>query len=56
MEELRERLPLTCGLEWFCDALGCIAVWEHNLAGTPNPRQRATLRRLRLAGLYMGPC
>lgn len=50
------RIPPYGVIEWLCRELGCIAVWEDRFSGVPNAKQRAALRRLRLAGLYRGSC
>ncbi len=54
--EALSRIPPYGGMEWLCRELGCIAVWESRVVGEPNAKQRAALRRLKLAGLYRGLC
>lgn len=50
-----ELVPMdACAVDWLCAETGCVAVWEKAAVGEANQKQRATLRRLRLAGLYKG--
>lgn len=42
-------------LEWLLSLTGAVAVWNYNIAGTPNAAQRRTLRELAEAGVYKGP-
>lgn len=57
----REQLENLVPCEFYADLLtwlsrytGCIAVWNHGIVGEPNLRQKATLKKLKLAGLYHG--
>lgn len=49
-------VPAAGPTDWLCEETGCVAVWERGILGTPNAAQRSTLRELKLAGLYLGPC
>lgn len=49
-------VPAAGPTDWLCEETGCVAVWERGILGTPNAPQRSTLRELKLAGLYLGPC
>lgn len=40
---------------WLCSITDCIAVWEHGIQYySVNHKQMATLRRLKMAGVYTG--
>lgn len=41
-------------LNWLLSICGAIAVWEQGCIGRPNAKQKSTLRRLKLYGLYKG--
>lgn len=42
-------------MRWLCNITGCIAVWEHGIEHDGvNHSQVAMLRRLKMAGLYLG--
>lgn len=57
-EELGELCPseLWCDfMKWLSGVSGLMAVWEnHCEVNTPTKKQIATLRRLKMAGLYTG--
>ena len=42
-------------LNWLLQQSGSIAVWTEGYIGNPNDRQKATLKRLKLYGIYSGP-
>lgn len=43
-------------MEWVLKQSGAIAVWQNGFCGpTPNKKQQAALRRLRISGVYTGP-
>lgn len=58
----RTRLMELCPREywfdcntWLCGITDCIAVWEHGIQYySVNHKQMATLRRLKMAGVYTG--
>ena len=57
----REDLESLVPHEYYCDFMtwlskytGCVAVWNRMIIGELNIHQKATLRRLKLAGLYHG--
>lgn len=42
-------------MTWLCKTTGCIAVWTHKYTNVETTRrQRATIRKLKMAGLYEG--
>ena len=56
-EELENLVPCEFYadlLTWLSGYTGCIAVWNRRIAGEPNLRQKATLKKLKLAGLCHG--
>ena len=42
-------------LEWLLMQTHSVAIWYDGLCGTPNQKQKAMLRKLKLAGIYRGP-
>lgn len=57
----REALENLLPHEYYCDFIiwlskytGCVAVWNRGIIGEPNIRQKAMLKKLKLAGLYHG--
>lgn len=42
-------------MRWLCEVTGCVSVWEWQIEyDKVNHKQMAMLRRLKMAGLYMG--
>lgn len=57
----RLELESSCPCEYFCDFMkwltlytDCVAVWDNFVVGEQNTYQKATLKKLKLSGLYRG--
>ena len=56
-DELSEATPkeFYCDwLNWLLSQCGAVAVWERFYEGKPNKKQKSTLRKLKLGGVYRG--